>query len=454
MVYMTQRHQYLMFILRILKLLNIITIIIPCIIIWKLYYAHHIYGEFYDLGNWIVIGLFAACYILFAYIYEVYNISFSTVSELTYSQILSLFISNIFLFLIIVLLSRKMPNIIPLLIALFVEVGLAYIWAKVIYAWYFWCRKPQKIILLYDELHYKEYIYQKVDEAKKFFIAGEFHINDVIIHNMEELSGVEAVFLYGVHSHERNIVLKYCIKHGIVVYLLPRIGDVLLEGFKPIHLFHLPVWRGQRYMPHLEFLFLKRAFDIISSAIILLILSPVMILVAYLIHREDGGPIFYKQSRLTKNGKVFNVLKFRSMRVDAEKDGVARLSTGENDNRITSIGRFIRKCRLDELPQLINIIKGDMSVVGPRPERPEIAKIYEEKLPEFSLRLQVKAGLTGVAQVYGKYNTTPYDKLQMDLMYIANPSLLEDIKIIFATIKILFKTDSTEGVKEQVESDS
>ena len=141
-------------------------------------------------------------------------------------------------------------------------------------------------------------------------------------------------------------------------------------------------------------------------------------------------------------------MKFRSMRVDAEKDGVARLSTGDKDDRITPVGHVIRKFRIDELPQLINILKGDLSICGPRPERPEIAAQYCEDIPEFALRLQAKAGLTGYAQVYGKYNTTPYDKLQMDLMYIAHPSIIEDIKIMLATVKILFVPESTEGISE------
>ena len=158
--------------------------------------------------------------------------------------------------------------------------------------------------------------------------------------------------------------------------------------------------------------------------------------------------MFYRQCRLTKDGKKFNVLKFRSMRVDAEKDGVARLSTGDKDDRITKVGRKIRAVRIDELPQLFNILKGDMSIVGPRPERPEIAAQYEQEMPEFRLRLQAKCGLTGYAQVYGQYNTTPYDKLQMDLMYIAHPSMTQDLMICFATVKILFMKDSTEGVAE------
>ena len=164
--------------------------------------------------------------------------------------------------------------------------------------------------------------------------------------------------------------------------------------------------------------------------------------------KSDGGPAFYKQKRLTKDGKVFEILKFRSMRVDAEKYSGAVLSAGENDPRITKVGRIIRACRLDELPQLLNILKGDMSLVGPRPERPELQKEIEKEVPEFGLRLQAKAGLTGYAQVYGKYNTTFYDKLLMDLMYISKPSILEDLTIMLATVKILTSKESTEGVGE------
>ena len=144
---------------------------------------------------------------------------------------------------------------------------------------------------------------------------------------------------------------------------------------------------------------------------------------------------------------MFKVYKFRSMRTDAESDGVARLA-GENDDRITPVGKVIRKVRIDELPQILNVLKGDMSIVGPRPERPELAAENEKIMPEFSYRLKVKAGLTGYAQVLGKYNTTPYDKLRLDLMYIEQYSFLLDLKLILMTIKILFVPESTEGVKE------
>ena len=221
-----------------------------------------------------------------------------------------------------------------------------------------------------------------------------------------------------------------------------------MDSAKKVHLFHLPMMAVQRYNPSPEFLFFKRLYDIVLSLVALVLFAPIMAAVAVAIKMTDGGDIFYRQARLTKDGKVFQVLKFRSMRMDAEKDGVARLSTGENDPRVTKVGRFIRAVRFDELPQLLNILKGDMAIVGPRPERPEISAQYAKAMPEWNLRLQAKCGLTGYAQVYGQYNTTPYDKLLLDLMYIAKPSLFEDFKIIFATVKILFMKDSTEGVAE------
>ena len=210
--------------------------------------------------------------------------------------------------------------------------------------------------------------------------------------------------------------------------------------------FSIPIFQVHRAAPNPEYLFIKRCFDILIAGLATVILSPFMLITALAIRLYDGGPAIYRQIRLTQNGREFEIYKFRSMRVDAEKDGVARLST-ENDERITPIGRVIRAIRFDELPQLFNILKGDMSLVGPRPERPEIARQYEQSIPTFPLRLQVKAGLTGFAQVYGKYNSDPYDKLQYDLMYIDSMGVVEDLKLLMATVKILFIKESTEGVE-------
>lgn len=192
--------------------------------------------------------------------------------------------------------------------------------------------------------------------------------------------------------------------------------------------------------------FVKRAMDIVLAVILLLVLWPFMLLTALAIYLYDRGPVLYKQTRCSLYGKEFSIYKFRSMITDAERDGVARLA-GKSDDRITPVGKWIRKTRLDELPQLLNVLRGDMSFVGPRPERPELVREYEKDLPEFDYRMHVKAGLTGYAQIYGKYNTVPYDKLKLDLYYVEHYSLWQDIQLLILTTKIVFSPDSTEGVK-------
>ena len=192
-------------------------------------------------------------------------------------------------------------------------------------------------------------------------------------------------------------------------------------------------------------LFFKRLGDIIIALIVIILLSPIMLCAAVAVKINDGGPAFYRQKRVGRDLREIRIFKFRTMVQNAEADGKARLAS-EDDPRILPIGRLLRATRLDELPQIYNILKGDMSIVGPRPERPELAAELEKEIPEFSFRLQVKAGLTGYAQVYGKYNTTPYDKLKLDLTYIEDYSVWMDIKLMLLTLKILFKAESTEGV--------
>jgi len=364
-----------------------------------------------------------------------------------YSQALATIIADSFIYIVMWILSMRFPNILPALIALAAQMLMVVLWTMTAHRWYFATFPAKESAVVYDTREGLEKLIDEYGLEKKFNVRWTSSVHDCL-DNLHALDGLDTVFLSGIHSHDRNILIKYCVEHGVTAMIIPRVGDVIMSSAQKVHLFHLPMLRVQRYNPTPEFLFAKRAFDIIVSGLTTLIFSPVMAVVAIAIKRTDGGPVLYKQKRLTKDGKVFEVLKFRSMRVDAEKDGVARLSTGENDDRITPVGRVIRACRMDELPQLFNILRGEMSIVGPRPERPEIASRYEEEMPEFKLRLQAKAGLTGYAQVYGKYNTTPYDKLQMDLMYIANPSVWQDLHIMFSTVKILFLKESTEGVEK------
>ena len=433
--------------LRIVKLLNVILLTIPFAFCWYGVYADKLSDPFYEKGNWLILFLFAVLYIAYGRLYDGFKISLSRVSELIGSQTLAVIIADGILYVVIALLFKGIPPILPMVATLAAQILLSALWCKFAHRWYFKAFEAKKTAVIYDMREGMERLISQYGLSNKFDVVKTASVTEALEENLEILKDVEVVFLCGVHSHERNIILKRCIAGGVQMYLIPRIGDVLMSGATRMHMFHLPMLKVGRYSPAPEYLFIKRAMDIVISGLALLMLSPVMLITAFAIKR-DGGPAFYRQCRLTKDGKTFDVLKFRSMRVDAEKDGVARLSSGDHDDRITSVGRFIRKCRLDELPQLLNILRGDMSIVGPRPERPEIAAQYEEELPEFALRLQTKAGLTGYAQVYGKYNTTPYDKLQMDLMYISNPSIIEDVKIMFATVKVLFESESTEGISE------
>lgn len=429
------------------KILNIVLITIPFALCWYLYYASRIVGPFYRRGNWLVIAIFVVVYFAFARIYDAFKVSLNRISEMIYSQMLAALISDGIMYLIIWLLMKYVPNVLPGIIAIGGQLILSIAWSWIVHVWYYKVFPPKKTAVIYDLRESLEYLIDDYDMDKKFDVVLSISAEECL-KDLSALKDIEAVFLGGVHSTDRNVILKYCINKRIQVYVIPRVGDVIMSGAEKMHLFHLPMMRVERYKPVPEFLLMKRFIDIFISLVATVIMSPFMLITAIAIKVYDGGPVLYKQCRLTKDGKKFNVLKFRSMKVDAEKDGVARLSTGENDDRITPVGKVIRKIRFDELPQLFNILSGDMSIVGPRPERPEIAAEYEKHMPEFGLRLQAKAGLTGYAQVYGKYNTTPYDKLQMDLMYIANPSIAEDMKIMFATVKILFMPDSTEGIAE------
>ena len=432
----------------IVKLGNVALITLPFLVVWFHFYADRTASPYYYWGNWVVVALFFVLYILFCRIYDGFLISINRISEIVYSQVLSSVISDFLLYAVICLLSKRLVNPLPLFGALVVQVLLSGLWAYCAHRWYFSKFPAKRTAVIYDVREGLERLVEEYGLEKKFKIQIAMNVQQALA-NKELLNQMDTVFLSGIHSHDRNILLKYCVEKDINVYVIPRIGDVLMSGAQSMHMFHLPKLQVGRYHPSPVYLFLKRGFDILASGIATVILSPVFAATAIAIKRYDGGPVFYKQQRLTKDGKIFEVLKFRSMRVDAEKDGVARLSTGDKDDRITPVGRLIRKVRIDELPQLLNILKGDMTICGPRPERPEIAAQYEEELPEFRLRLQAKAGLTGYAQVYGKYNTTPYDKLVMDLMYIAHPSFLQDLQIMFATVKILFMKESTEGFAEQ-----
>ena len=430
-----------------IDLVNIILVTAVFGLCWFTFYAQAVYDSADFLGNWCILALFCVVYYLMSRAYDAFETALQGTYETVYSQALSLLVTYGILYCVTCLLERKAADPRPMLAAWIISAFAAALWSVLKRKWYFSAFPAKRSVIVYDEYTNVGGMIEQYGLEKSFEVAAAIEVGDCL-KDMSALNEAEVVFLSNVNSSDRNEILKYCVARDMEVYMTPRIGDTLMQGARQVRLFHLPVLCVGGYHPSPVYLFLKRSFDLLASALALLLLSPVFLVTAALIKAGDGGPVFYAQERLTKDGKVFRIHKFRSMRVDAEKDGVARLSTGDNDDRITPVGRIIRKTRIDELPQLVDILRGDLSVVGPRPERPEIAEQYEKTMPEFRLRLQAKAGLTGYAQVYGKYNTRPYDKLKMDLMYIAHPSVMEDLRICFATVKVLFMPESTEGVAE------
>lgn len=431
--------------LRLSELSNAVLITFPFAACWYGYYAGHLYSPFFRRGNWAVIALFAVIYLTYGKLYDGFAVSISRIAELIYSQALAAAFADGILYGITYLLTKFIPNPLPLLAAFFAQLLFALVWSVAAHKGYFAIFPPIRSAVIYDRRPELEMLVTRYRMEKKFQIVLTKEI-DACLADLSILDSMEAVFLGGIHSHERNIILKHCMAENIDVYVIPRIGDTIMSGARQTHMFHLPILHVGWFQQPVEYLFIKRGMDVVVSLAALALSLPIMLLTAAAIRLEDGGDVFYRQKRLTLEGKEFWLIKFRSMGMDAEKDGIARLSAGEKDSRITRVGRFIRRHRIDELPQFFNILRGDMSLVGPRPERPEIVARYTKELPEFALRLKAKAGLTGYAQVYGKYNTEPYDKLQMDLMYLAHPSIIEDLRILFLTVKVLFMRESTEGV--------
>ena len=429
--------------LRLVKVLDVVMITLPFAACWIWYYAAKTPMDGTWQGHAVILGLYAVLFILLGKTYDAFWMSMQRVSELMYGQVLAAMATDGIFYIVICLIATKLCNLLPGIAAIAGQFVMAGIWSAVAHRWYYKAFPPQPTTVVYDVRRGMEKLIRDYGLDSKYEVRNVLSVEECL-KDLSVLDGMKTVFLSGVHSHERNIILKYCVTNDINTFIIPRVGDVLMSGAWPMHMLHLPVLRVGRYMAKPEFLFVKRAMDIVLSLVALIILSPIFLITAIAV-KSDGGPAFYKQVRLTKDGKPFEILKFRSMRVDAEKDGVARLSTGDKDDRITKVGHIIRACRLDELPQLFDIFRGDMSIVGPRPERVEHVEEYTKEIPEFCYRLKVKGGLTGYAQIYGKYNTSAYDKLKLDLMYIEKYSVLLDLKLILMTVKVMFMKESTEG---------
>ncbi len=416
-------------------------------LIWYQSYAYEIIKPFYRKGNWLVIAVYAFLMYFGQRINEGNKVGYYTYGQVVFSQILSIGIVNVLMYVLISLIGRKFLWIWPMVGVTIAECAWIMIWTLIGDKVYHKIYPPRKMVLISGKGQQANSLIAKIASREDKYQVKDWIDQEEGIQNiLPKLKKYDAVILCDLNIKIRNEITKYCFENDIRVYVSPRISDVIIRGAEDIHLFDSPLLLCRNYGLSIEQRILKRIMDILISGIGLLLASPVYLVIALAIKLDDGGPVLYKQERLTRGGKVFLIYKFRSMIVDAEVEG-ARLA-GKSDDRITAVGKILRRYRLDELPQLLNILKGDMSFVGPRPERPILAEKISEDMPEFPYRLKVKAGLTGFAQVLGKYNTSPYDKLKMDLMYISQYSILLDLKIILMTPKMLFIKEKTEGVDE------
>ena len=434
----------LRFRVRLVKLLDVVGVTALFALLWQFFYAPHVDNPFWFWGNVLMVALYFALYYLINHLYSGFLIHINDTVEIVYSQAMSAAIVNAILYVVTWLLAKHFPPVLPILGLCLVQLLWIVLWTHFAVRWYRRNFEAEKTFTISGGTQRIASLIEQKNLTGRFRIDRRMSLSECLA-DLSVLSEAEVVFVEEVPSHERNRILKYCMENGIKAYVMPGTGDAIMSGALKMHMLHLPLLLVERYNPTPEYLIGKRLFDIVLSAILLILLSPLFLLLAILI-RRDGGTVFYRQTRLTKDGRRFQILKFRSMRMNAEDAEGAVLSSGEEDPRVTKTGRWMRRYRLDELPQLLNILRGDMSFVGPRPARPEIAEEIEEELPEFPLRLMAKAGLTGYAQVYGKYNSTPRDKLLMDLYYLAEPSMIADLRLMMATLKILFQKESTEGV--------
>lgn len=427
---------------------NVLGMALLFTVIWFLFYRYDLAAGFlYKKGTAVLIFVYAAQFFLFAGLYGGHNIEYLRTTEIIYSQCLSMVLVNFITWLQICLIDRRIVAVKPMLLLCVLDVGFIMFWSIWSIRRFRKRHIPRPLTILYSG-EVPQVLLEKLKHYQyKFKVKNCIDIAcgyEEIIRKLDENDGV---LMGEIDPVLKNKIMKYCFQRKMPICILPNTEEIVLRSAYVISLLDRPLLICKKGELSLFDEFVKRCFDLAVAGLALIVLSPVFLVIAVLIKLQDGGPVFYKQERLTIYGATFDLYKFRSMVVDAEKDGVARLAQ-QNDSRITPLGAVLRRFRLDELPQLINIIKGEMSIVGPRAERPEIAAQYEKEIPEFALRLKVKAGLTGYAQVLGRYNTTPYDKLMWDLMYIESYSMLLDLKIIMMTIKILFMPESTAGVGE------
>ena len=429
----------------------ILFLIIQIIIFFNVWKHYEVNTYFRNIDKaWAIIGSYAIQNIILSKMFGAYDVGKKRTIDILFGQYMKLIICDSLAYLQLCMLhnypymySIKVLGLITIINCLIMTIGIL-----ILRAIYYLLSPIQSAILITtnDDSLMKDLSHNKLNKRIKIDKIVRFNKNDLEIKQLKnQLKDYNVVIVDDIPPFMRNNILKYCYETNKKCYAKPKVSDVLIRSATITRLCYNSMLMYDD--PSITFwqAVLKRTFDVVCSAIALVFLIPLFIIVGIIIKLTDGGPIFYVQNRYTKDKKVFKIYKFRSMYVNNQNS--ACLAT-KNDKRITPIGSILRRTHIDELPQVINILKGDMSIVGPRPDMLEIYEVYKDSYPEYDYRLKMKAGLTGYAQIYGKYNTSPQDKLKFDMIYICNYSFMLDIKLILLTFKVMFAKDTSEGLEE------
>ena len=429
--------------------LELLVLTLMYYVVWRQGYADVDFPKYFGYGKFVLMGVYAVLAAIMFNSFDGFQYGFLRLTDIVVGQWIALLITNAITYFQLCLIANVMISVPEMLILTALQCAVAVILPYIYSAIYHKLYSAHRMIMVYDKDTAVELKLKMESRPDKYRIHKMVSVDEGLETVCREILEYDTVILNDLPARIRNDILKFCYDHGIRTYVTPKLSDIIVRNAEDICLFDTPLLLVRGAGLTLIQRGLKRLMDIVLCLLAMVVALPIMLIIALAIKLDDGGPVFYKQERATLNGKSFEILKFRSMIVDAEKDGRPRPAT-DHDPRITRVGNVIRALRLDELPQILNILKGDMSIVGPRPERLEHVTQYSKDIPEFKYRMKVKGGLTGYAQIYGKYNTSAYDKLRLDLMYIENYSIFLDIKLILMTIRILFKKESTEGfVTEQ-----
>ena len=436
---------------RIVRFTSIITLVVcEMAIYWTVWLRHYnieMEIPYNRTGNWMIVAVYCLILLIFSKMYGGLKIGYLKTFNIIYSQFLTTISANALIYLQITLLIKHFTSIVPLVYMTVLQLLVSVPWGIIFTRLYRFLYPARKALLVYGERTVDGFVGKANTRNDRFIITKKIDYRegvDVVVNCAKQS---EAVILCDLPSEIRNTILKFCYSQSIRVYVTPKLSDIIIRSAEDSHLIDSPLLLSRNNGFTFEQRFFKRAVDIVLTLALLFVFSPIMIVTALAIKLYDRGPVLFLQERYTKGEQKFMIYKFRSMKINS--DSIKYVPTMEDDPRVTPVGKVIRQLRIDEMPQFFNILKGEMSLIGPRAESVKLTDAYVRDIPEFKYRLKVKSGLTGYAQVHGKYNTTPYDKLKLDLMYIQNYSWLMDMEIIFLTVKILFMKDSTEGFTEE-----